>query len=160
MTKKLAFTVLVAAGVAIPCVAIPGIAAARSEAECAEQWTQADINHDGVIAGAEADRYLAHLRVRNQVTPPDDGRITQDSFMQACQIDTFIANAPAEPGAPLKGANSFTQSQARDRAIAAGLSQVTTMVKDGDGIWRGTAKKGDARVKVAIDFKGNVVVEQ
>ena len=154
MTEKLAFTVLVAA-----CMAVPGIAAATSEAECAEQWTQADTNHDGVIAGTEADRYLAYIRIRDQVTPPADGRITQDSYMQACQSDTFIAKA-TEPGAPLKGANSFTQVQARDRAIAAGLTQVTTLVKDPDGIWRGTAKKGDARVKVAVDFKGNVVVEQ
>ena len=154
MTPKLAFTLL-AAGC---CMAAPGIATAASEAECADQWTRADINHDGVIAGIEADRYLAYIRVRAQVTPPEDGRITQDRFMQACQSDTFIATAP-EPGAPLKGANSFTQNQARDRAIAAGLTQVTTLVKDGDGIWRGTAKKGDVRVKVAVDFKGNVVAE-
>ncbi|MDI1283733.1 MAG: hypothetical protein PSV46_05010 [Reyranella sp.] len=158
MTEKLALTVLTAAGLSLPGVAFPGIAAASSEAECAEQWTQADTNHDGVIAGAEADRYLAYIRIRNQVTPPDDGRITQDSFMQACQNDTFLAKA-TEAGAPFKGANSFTQVQARDRAIAAGLTQVTTLVKDDDGIWRGTAKKGNAPVKVAVDFKGNVVVE-
>jgi hypothetical protein len=153
MTEKFALTVLGTAGLAFPCVA-----AASSEAECAEQWTQADTNHDGVISGIEADRYLAYIRIRDQVKPPADGRITQDSFMQACQSDAFIAKA-AEPGAPLKGDNSFTQTQARDRAVAAGLTQVTTMVKDGDGIWRGTAKKGDARVKVAVDYKGNVVVE-
>jgi len=155
MTRKLAATLLALGGIA----GVPGLATAASEAECASQWAQADTNHDGVIAGGEADRYLAYIRIRAQVTPPEDGRITQDSFMQACQSDTFIAKAP-EPGAPLKGANSFTQAQARDRAIAAGLTQVTTLVKDPDGIWRGTAKKGDVRVKVAVDFKGNVVAEQ
>ncbi len=154
MTRKFAFALLAAAGGFV----VPGIATAASEAECAAQWTQADTNHDGVIAGAEADRYLAYIRIRAQVTPPADGRITQDSFMQACQGDTFIAKA-AEPGAPLKGENSFTQAQARDRVIAAGLIQVTTLAKDADGIWRGTAKKGDVGVKVAVDFKGNVVVE-
>lgn len=154
MTRKFAFALLAAAGG----FAVPGIATAASEAECAAQWTQADTNHDGVIAGTEADRYLAYIRIRAQVTPPADGRITQDSFMQACQGDTFIAKA-AEPGAPLKGENSFTQTQARDRVIAAGLTQVTTLAKDPDGIWRGTAKRGDVGVKVAVDFKGNVVVE-
>jgi len=154
MSKKLALTLLVGGG-----IVVPGATLAASEADCASQWTQADTNHDGVIAGAEADRYLAYMRIRSQVTPPEDGRITQDRFMRACQSDTFIAKLP-EPGAPLKGANSFTQVQARDRAVAAGLTQVTTLVKDGDGIWRGTAKKGEARVKVAVDFKGNVVVEQ
>ncbi|MGQ0580778.1 MAG: hypothetical protein ACT4O6_02490 [Reyranella sp.] len=153
MTRKFAFALLAAGG-----IAVPGIATAASEADCAAQWTQADTNHDGVIAGIEADRYLAYIRIRAQVTPPADGRITQDSFMQACQGDTFIAKA-AEPGAPLKGENSFTQTQARDRVIAAGLTQVTTLAKDPDGIWRGTAKKGDVGVKVAVDFKGNVVVE-
>ena len=115
-TKKLAFTLLVAG-----CMALPGIAAAASEAECADQWTQADTNHDGVIAGAEADRYLAYIRIRSQVTPPEDGRITQDRFMQACQSDTFIAKAP-EPGAPLKGANSFTQPRPATR-LATGLTR-------------------------------------
>ncbi len=154
MTRKFAFALLATAAV----IALPGIAIAASEADCAAQWTQADTNHDGVIAGTEAERYLAYIRIRAQVTPPADGRITQDSFMQSCQGDTFEAKAP-EAGAPLKGENSFTQTQARDRVIATGLTQVTTLAKDPDGIWRGTAKKGDVGVKVAVDFKGNVVVE-
>ena len=154
MTRKFAFALLAASGVA----AMPGIAIAASEADCAAQWTKADINHDGVIAGAEADRYLAFIRVRAQVKEPEDGRITQDSFMQACRGDTFVARAP-ESGTPQKGENSFTQGQARDRVIAAGLTQVTTLAKDLDGIWRGTAKRGDIGVKVAVDYKGNVIVE-
>ena len=152
MIRKLAFTLLIGG-----CLA-PGLATAASEAECADQWTQADTNHDGVIAGGEADRYLAYIRIRAQVTPPADGRITQDSFMQACRSDTFVARE-ADPGAPLKGANSFTQAQARDRVLAAGFTQVTTLVKDEDGIWRGTARKAGVGVKVAVDFKGNVVTD-
>ncbi len=155
MPPKFAFAVVAATAN----LALPGIATAASEADCAAQWTQADTNHDGVIAGTEADRYLAYIRIRAQVTPPADGRITQDSFMQACQGDTFEAKAP-DAGAPLKGENSFTQTQAHDRVIAAGLTQVTTLAKDADGIWRGTAKKGDVGVRVAVDYKGNVVVEQ
>ena len=153
MRNKLACALLVAG-----CVAVPGLASAASEADCAAQWTNADANKDGVLAGAEADRYLAYLRIRAQVTPPEDGRIMQDRFMQACQGDAFMPR-DLDPGAPLKGANSFTEGQARDRAIAAGLADVSALAKDGDGIWRGTAKKGATSVKVAVDFKGNVVTE-
>jgi len=152
MSKKSAFAVLAAC-----CVAMPGIALAASDADCAAQWKSADGNSDGVLVGPEADRYLAYYRVRAQLTPAE-GKITQDAFLQACKNDVFMAKAP-EAGAPLKGANSFTETQAKDRALAAGLISVSSLVKDGDGIWRGTAMKDGKAVKVAVDFKGNVVSE-
>jgi hypothetical protein len=152
MSKKSALAVLVAC-----CAAMPGAAFAASEADCAAQWKSADGNSDGVLAGPEADRYLAYYRVRAQVTPTD-GRIDQKIFMQACQNDVFMAKAP-DAGAPLKGANSFTEAQAKDRALAAGLTSIASLVKDGDGVWRGSAMKDGKAVKVAVDFKGNVVTE-
>lgn len=152
MRKKSALAVLMAC-----CATVPASAWATSEADCAAQWKSADGNTDGTLVGPEADRYLAYYRVRAQVMPVD-GRIGQQDFMKACQSDVFMAKAP-EPGAPLKGANSFTESQARDRAMAAGLISVSSLVKDGDGIWRGSAMKDGKSVKVAIDFKGNVVSE-
>ena len=136
MKKESALAVLAAC-----CIAMPGAAFAASEADCAAQWKSADGNSDGVLVGPEAD-----------------GRIDQKSFMQACQSDVFMAKAP-EAGAPLKGANSFTEAQAKDRALAAGLTSVASLVKDGDGIWRGSAMKDGKAVKVAVDFKGNVVSE-
>jgi len=126
-----------------------------SETDCAAQWKSADGNGDGVLVGPEADRYLAYYRVRAHVTPVD-GRITQQDFMTACQNDIFMAKAP-EPGAPLKGANSFTEGQAKDRIVAAGFTSVSSLAKDGDGVWRGNAMKDGKAVKIAVDFKGNVV---
>ena len=38
--------------------------------------------------------------------------------MDACKADIY-APRKAEEGAPLKGANSFTEGQAKDRAIGA-----------------------------------------
>ena len=152
MIRKSAFALLVAGG-----LALPGIAVAMSESDCAAQWKSADGNGDGVLVGPEADRYLAYYRVRAKVTSVD-GRIARDEFMRACENDVFMAKAP-EPGAPLKGANSFTETQAKDRAMAAGFSSVSSLVKDGDGIWRGSAMKDGKAVKVAIDYKGNVVGE-
>ncbi len=151
MTCKFAHVAILAVAFA----AAPQFAFAANDADCAAEWAQADANNDGVIAGPEADRYLAYIRVRAQAAP-QDGRITKQAFLQACKGDVFKAQAP-DAGAPLKGANSFTEGQAKDRALAAGYTDVATLAKDDDGIWRGAAKKGADPVKVAVDFKGNVV---
>jgi len=59
--------------------------------------------------------------------------------------------------APEAGANSFTEAQAKDRIVAAGFTSVSSLAKDGDGVWRGNAMKDGKAAKVAVDFKGNVV---
>ena len=128
MKKESALAVLAAC-----CIAMPGAAFAASEADCAAQWKSADGNSDGVLVGPEADRYLAYYRVRAQVTPTD-GRIDQKTFMQSCQNDVFMAKAP-EAGAPLKGANSFTEAQAKDRALAAGLTGLGLGAGDRVVLW-------------------------
>ena len=61
------------------------------------------------------------------------------------------------PGAPAAGANSFTEAQAKSRIEGAGYSNVSGLIKDKDGIWRGKASKGGATVDVALDYQGNVV---
>ena len=71
-------------------------------------------------------------------------------------IATSNAN---NPGAPVAGANSFTQSQARSRIEHAGFSHVSGLVKGKDGLWRGTASKGGTIFDVALDYQGNVVAK-
>lgn len=63
------------------------------------------------------------------------------------------------PGAPVAGANSFTQAQARSRIERAGFSNVSGLVKDKEGIWRGTASKDGTVFHVALDYQGNVVAK-
>jgi len=71
-----------------------------------------------------------------------------------------IANPNANnPGAPAAGANSFTEAQAKSRIEAAGYSNVSGLIKDKDGIWRGKASKGGATVGVGFDYQGNVVAK-
>lgn len=55
-----------------------------------------------------------------------------------------------------QGANSFTEGQARSRIEGAGFTDVTGLQKDGGGIWRGKAKKGDRSLDVGFDYKGNM----
>ena len=67
-------------------------------------------------------------------------------------VATTGANAPQ----PAKGANSFTDGEARRRIESSGYSTVADLRKDGDGVWRGTATKGGAKVGVWLDYKGNI----
>ena len=99
------------------------------------------------------------MRIGNR-TVAAEGRITRDEFMASCKGDSYAyATQPNEAGAPLKGANSFTEGQAKDRAVARGLNNVSELKKDDDGIWRGTAAGADGKsVAVAVDYKGNVVM--
>ena len=151
MRKLPALAVLVAC-----CAAVPATSFAASPDACGAQWKSADGNNDGVLMGPEADRYLAFYRVRAQAAPAD-GRISRDDFMKACENDVFMAKAP-DSVTPVEGANSFTEGQAKDRAMAAGFIAVSSLVKDGEGIWRGSAMKDGKAAKIAIDFKGNVTV--
>jgi hypothetical protein len=66
-------------------------------------------------------------------------------------------NSAPNPGAPVAGANSFTEGQAKSRIEARGFNNVAGLKKDNDGVWRGTATQGGKSVKVSVDFQGNVV---
>ena len=61
------------------------------------------------------------------------------------------------PGAPVAGANSFTEGQAKSRIESHGFSNVTDLKKDDSGVWRGKAMKDRKSVAVSLDFQGNVV---
>ena len=58
---------------------------------------------------------------------------------------------------PLKGANSFTEGEAKSRTEARGFSDIKDLKKDSEGIWRGSAMQGGKQVQIAVDYKGNVV---
>jgi putative membrane protein len=70
-----------------------------------------------------------------------------------------MAKVP-DAGAPLPGANSFTEAQATARIAELGYSNVSGLAKDADGVWRGTATKDGKTTSFALDFKGNIVVGQ
>ena len=76
---------------------------------------------------------------------------------------TSLAVAQTAPktdqAAPMAGANSFTENQAKDRIEKAGFAEVKDLRKDDQGIWRASAKQGDKQVTVSLDFRGNVVAQ-
>ena len=140
--------------VAVASVAIALPASAMTDAECASAWTAADINKHGYLTAEDGARYHAASRVGDKAIV--DGKLTEADFLANCKAGIFNVRA-VDAGAPLKGANSFTEGQAKDRAMANGLSAVSGLKKDNDGIWRGTAQQNGKTVNVAIDYKGNVV---
>lgn len=137
------------------CLLFAAPAMALTEAECTTMWTQADANNDGTLSGEETTRYAAWMRINGQNVAAD-GTISKAAFLENCKTDVF-KSAAVDEGAPLEGANSFTEGQAQDRVIASGLADVSALTKDDKGIWRGTAKKSGQSVQVAVDYKGNVV---
>ena len=54
---------------------------------------------------------------------------------------------------------SFTDGQAKDRAVATGATEIAELKKDDNGVWRGVAKHDGKSGEVAIDYKGNVVFQ-
>lgn len=83
-------------------------------------------------------------------TTPNRG---SDSGNAAIRLDDGTRTATA----PVPGANSFTEGQAKSRIEAAGFTNVSDLQKDDQGIWRGKAQKGGQQVSVALDYQGNVV---
>ena len=65
----------------------------------------------------------------------------------------------SNPGAPIAGANSSTEGQAKSRIEGQGYSNVSDLKKDDSGVWRGKAMKGSKSVTVSVDFQGNVVAQ-
>jgi len=59
--------------------------------------------------------------------------------------------------APVAGANSLTEGQARSRIEKMGFADVTDLKKDDNGVWRGRAMKGGQMVDVSVYFQGNVI---
>ncbi|MBR0719026.1 PepSY domain-containing protein [Bradyrhizobium liaoningense] len=57
---------------------------------------------------------------------------------------------------PVSGANSFTEGQAKSKIEDAGYTNVTSLKKDDNGVWRGKANKGGSSTDVSLDFQGNV----
>ena len=153
---KTIVSIAASAAVVVAASALVNASLAAGDAECQDMWKKSDGNRDGVLAGDESMRYVALMRVGNR-TVATEGRITQAEFMDACKNDLFAPHK-AETGAPLKGANSFTEGQAKDRAIAhGGVDSVSDLRKDDDGVWRGKATRAGKPVEIAIDYKGNVV---
>ncbi|MBB2671419.1 UNVERIFIED_ORG: hypothetical protein GGE44_000970 [Rhizobium esperanzae] len=63
------------------------------------------------------------------------------------------------PTAPVEGANSFTEGQAKDRIEKGGYTDVKDLKKDDKGIWMASGMKDGKAVMIALDYQGNIVAK-
>ena len=86
------------------------------------------------------------VQIQKQIPPAADGPSNP-------AVRTEEGNIAA---APVAGANSFTEGEAKSRIEARGFANVSELKKDDQGIWRGKAMRNGRNVDVALDFQGNV----
>ena len=84
-------------------------------------------------------------------TAPSNSTSTAPSAVSTSNADSKTA------AAPVPGANSFTEGEARSRLESHGYSNVTGLTKDDQSIWRGKAMKDGKSVDIALDYQGNIV---
>ena len=82
--------------------------------------------------------------------------VSTSAFAQTPAVKSPNTNNPA---APVAGANSFTEGQAKSKIEASGYTDISNLKKDDSGVWTGTATKGSQKVNVKLDFQGNVVTQ-
>ena len=58
--------------------------------------------------------------------------------------------------APVKGQNSFTMQEAKSAIEKRGYTDVSGLMLDANGVWRGTASKNGQSGPVSLDYQGNV----
>lgn len=122
-----------------------------SGVECEGEFIALYANGDGFISQKESLRDTARASI-----DVDPQGLTGEQFMDLCASGTWAQAAPPA-GAPLEGTNSFTEEQARERAAAWNVAEVSALALDSQGIWRGTGRMGANPVAVAVDYQGNVV---
>lgn len=102
------------------------------------------------LAVAAALAVLASSAMAQTQNPP-----AQDSPQNSAINSQDSSNR--QVNAPVAGANSFTEGQARSRIEKMGFADVTDLKKDDNGVWRGRAMKGGQMVDVSVDYQGNVI---
>ena len=116
----------------------------------AQYTTQSPTAQAPASKQAPADAKSNQPRAANQIPPSanDPG----NSAVKTTERNTATA--------PVAGANSFTEGEAKARIEGRGFANVTELKKDEQGIWRGRAQKEGRPVEVALDFQGNVFPAQ
>lgn len=82
----------------------------------------------------------------------------QEATKPATEAETPAVATPdsTNPAAPVPGANSFTEGQAKAHMQEKGYSDVTGLTKGEDGNWTASAMKSGKAFEVKLDFQGNI----
>ena len=94
-----------------------------------------------------------------QSTPPTTTTGNHTSPSVGTSTNPNASTTDAGNASLERGANSFTEGQARRRIEDRGYTDVDQLRKDQNSIWQAEAMKDGRRVRVGVDFRGNVVEE-
>ena len=111
----------------------------------------------GRAPGATSNAPMPGVSPSTGVTP-NTGVVNRNTGTAAASGDRTqaVATTGANAPQPARGANSFSEGEARRRMEAGGYQGVNALRKDDGGVWRGTATKDRRPAQVWLDYKGNV----
>jgi hypothetical protein len=104
------------------------------------------------IAAVLAGATLSSAALAQDQAPPQPN---PDASANPAMKSPHAMNA----GAPAAGHTSFTRSQAKGRIEKAGFTDVGRLRKTRHGLWYGPATQDGNRVRVVVDYQGNVTVQ-
>jgi putative membrane protein len=104
-----------------------------------------------------AQETVPTLKMHQEMIEKIASRMDDKSATTTSTTPAVTTTDTANPSAPVPGANSFTEDQAKGRIQDAGFSDVSKLTKDDQGIWRGQAIKDGKATTVALDYQGNIV---
>lgn len=104
------------------------------------------------VAAAAASLFVANAFAQAPQAPPPTASGPGNQAVRTTEGNTAAA--------PVAGANSFTEGEAKARIESRGFANVIQLRKDEQGIWRGKAQRNGNAVDVALDFQGNVFPAQ
>jgi len=107
--------------------------------------------------GATSNAPMPGVSSSTGVTP-GTGVVDRNTGAAAASGDRnqAVATTGANAAEPARGANSFSEGEARRRLEGNGFASVGGLAKDDGGVWRGTATKDGRTVQVWLDYKGNI----
>ena len=91
-----------------------------------------------------------------ETTTGSSNNAVNPSGNAASKVNASGTVAIVAPSVLEKGANSFTQGQAKSRIEGAGFTNVSDLAKDAQGVWRGTAMRDGKSMQIGFDYKGNI----
>ncbi|GGJ44729.1 hypothetical protein [Neoroseomonas lacus] len=86
-------------------------------------------------------------------TPSPPSTPPRTAAAPASEANHIVAASELE-----RGANSFTEGQARGRFEDAGFANIQNLMKDEAGFWRGRGMRNGATVDLAMDFRGRIAI--
>jgi len=116
----------------------------------------AQVTPGNTAPGATSNAPMPGVSTSTGATP-GTGVVDRNTGAAAASGDRnqAVTTTNANASEPARGANSFSEGEARRRLESNGFGGVGSLTKDDGGVWRGTATKDGQTVQVWLDYKGN-----